>query len=430
VNLDAVSLDQALPDDVVANSSLGIFAYRNYPVFSLPWLRKRSLLFGIAIGLFSLLVLIGMWVGSQKIQSAIMSAAHFFIAFMVMASAGPSLATWVRYRRFAFSKERSGVVIAVLLGIVAGYGVDRWSSAYLEKTIVTRSSTGANVDEASGKLATSESGKIVVNSDLEKRAREPWLIAINGIFLIMIYGALGGGLALRAYFSEQRRLTASQHKRELNAMRLQKDEAALRLGVLQAQVEPHFLFNTLASLRSLVRQDPALAETMIDALVDHLRATIPKLRGDSAKLFSTLGQQIDICSSYLTLMQVRMGSRLSYEINVPIHFREYEFPPLMLISLVENAIKHGLETKAGTGHIEIRAEKIVTDTRDEKLQVSVLDNGLGLSAGLGGGLGLSNIREQLKVRFSDAATLSIATRPEGGTAANIEIPLLMNKENT
>jgi hypothetical protein len=430
VNSDAVSLDQALPDDVVASSRLSFFAYRNYPVFSLPWLKKRSLLFGIAIGLFSLLVLIGVWIGSQKIQPATMSAAHFFIAFMVMASAGPSLATWVRYRRFTLAKERSGVVIAVLLGIVAGYGVDQWSSAYLEKTIVTRASTGATVDEATGKIATSESGKIVVNRDLEKRAREPWVIAINGIFLVMIYGALGGGLALRAYFSEQRRLTSSQHKRELNAMRLQKDEAALRLGVLQAQIEPHFLFNTLASLRSLVRQDPTLAETTIDALVDHLRATIPKFRGDSGKLFSTLGQQLDICASYLTLMQVRMGRRLSFEINVPTHFREYEFPPLMLISLVENAIKHGLETKPGEGHVEIRAEKVITDARDEKLQVNVLDNGLGLSTGLGGGLGLSNIREQLKVRFADAAKLSIATRPEGGTIASIEIPLLVNKENT
>ena len=270
-----VSLDQALPDDV-ANRRQGLFSYQNYPVFSLPWLKKRSLLFGIAIGLVSLLVLIGVWIGSQKLPPAIMSAAHFFLAFMVMASAGPSLATWVRYRRFARSKERSGVVIAVMLGIVAGYGVDQWSSAYLEKTIITRGSAGTNVDEAAGKFATNESGKIVVNRDLEKRAREPWVIAINGIFLVMIYGALGGGFALRAYFSEQRRLTASQHQRELAAMRLQKDETALRLSLLQAQVEPHFLFNTLASLRSLVRQDPARAETTIDALVDHLRATFRK----------------------------------------------------------------------------------------------------------------------------------------------------------
>jgi sensor histidine kinase YesM len=245
----------------------------------------------------------------------------------------------------------------------------------------------------------------------------------------MIYGALGGGLALRAYFSEQHRLTASHHKRELAAMRLQKDETALRLGVLQAQVEPHFLFNTLASLRSLVRQDPALAETTIDALVDHLRATIPKMRDDTGKLASTLGQQLDICSSYLKLMQVRMGSRLSYEINVPTHFREYEFPPLMLISLVENAIKHGIETKPGEGSIQIHAEKIVTSAGEGKLKVSVLDNGPGLSAGLGGGLGLANIREQLKARFANAAKLDIGTHSTGGTIASVELPLSVNKDN-
>lgn len=429
MNSDAASLDQALPDDVVANSSLGIFAYRNYPVFSLPWLAKRSFLFSIAIGLFSLLVLLGVWVTSQKIQPAMLSAAHLFFGFMVMASAGPLLATWVRYRRFALSKERSGVVIAVLLGIVASYAADKWSSAYLEKTIVTRNSIGVAADKSTDKPTTNESGKIVIDRGLEKRAREPWLIAINGIVLVMIYGALGGGFALRAYFSEQRRLTASHHTRELAAMRLLKDETALRLGVLQAQVEPHFLFNTLASLRSLVRQDPALAETTIDALVDHLRATIPKMRDDTGKLASTLGQQLDICSSYLTLMQVRMGSRLSYTVSVPDSFRELEFPPLMLISLVENAIKHGIETKPGEGRIQIQAEKIVTDTREEKLKVSVLDNGAGLSAGLGGGLGLANIREQLKARFANAAKLDIGTHSAGGMIASIELPLSTSNED-
>ena len=429
MNSNPGSLDQALPDDVAANSSAGIFSYRNFAVFSVPWLKRRSLLFGVAIGLFSLLVFLGVWITLQKFQPAMLSAIHFFAGFMVMASAGPLLATWVRYRRFSLSRERTAVVIAVMLGLVASYAADQWSSAYLEKTITTRPRVSVTAEKNSDNTVAFDSGKIAIGSDLEKRSRTPWLRAINAIFLTLIYGALGGGLALRAYFSEQRRLTTSYHQRELAAMRLQKDETALRLSVLQAQVEPHFLFNTLASLRSLIRQDPALAETTIDALVEHLRATIPKLRDDTGKLASTLGQQLDICSSYLKLMQVRMGSRLSYTVSVPDSFRELEFPPLMLISLVENAIKHGVETKPGDAHIQIQAEKIVTDTQEEKLKVSVFDNGAGLSAGLGGGLGLANIREQLKARFDGAAKLDIGSHSAGGTLASIEIPLSMNKEN-
>jgi len=430
MNSNLGSLDQALPDDVAANSSAGIFSYRNFAVFSVPWLKKRSLLFGVAIGGFSLLVFLGVWITLQKFQPAMLSAVHFFAGFMVMASAGPLLATWVRYRRFSLSRERTAVVIAVMLGLLASYAADQWSSAYLEKTITTRSPASVSAEKNSDNIVAFDSGKIAIGSDLEKRSRTPWLRAINAIFLTLIYGALGGGLALRAYFSEQHRLTASRHKRELETLRLQKDETALRLGVLQAQVEPHFLFNTLASLRSLIRQDPALAETTIDALVDHLRATIPKMRDDTGKLASTLGQQLDICDSYLKLMQVRMGARLSYELTVPDNFRELEFPPLMLISLVENAIKHGIETKPGVGRIQIRAEKIITDAHEDKLKVSVLDNGPGLSAGLSGGLGLANIRAQLKARFDGSAKLDIATRLEGGTTASIELPLLISNFKT
>lgn len=421
----SASLNQALPSDV-ANSRLGLFSYRNYPVFSLPWLKRRSMLFGVAIMLYSLFVFVGMWLRSKNFQTGLFSTIHFFLGFMVMVSVGPSLATWVRYRRFRLSKERYAVVIAIMLGVVSSYFADQWSSGYLEK--VFEEQKFSSVDAKNGNVPGQD-----VTTRIDANGKKPpqglGALTVNVIWWLVVYGALGGGFALRAYFSEQRRLTESHHRRELAAMRLQKDETALRLSVLQAQVEPHFLFNTLASLRSLVRQDPALAETTIDALVDHLRATIPKMRDDTGKLASTLGQQLDICSSYLKLMQVRMGPRLTYVVSVPDSFREYEFPPLVLISLVENAIKHGIETKPGEGRIEIHGEKIVTVTHEEKLKVSVVDNGLGLSAGLGGGLGLANIRAQLKARFDVAAKLEISTRSEGGTIASIELPLLINREN-
>lgn len=422
MSVDSLQLNQALPDDVVVGGSSRIIAYRNYPVFSLPWLKKRSLLFAIVIGMFALPAGIGFWVMSQKLEIGLLTAVHFFLAFMVMATAGPACATWVRHRRFKIATERRAVVFAVLLGIVASYFADQWSSGYMERATApyignqTVNINSKGGEEIPGNVNIS---KVKVNQDLKKAKRLPWVLAINIVFLVMAYGSLGGGLALRSYFSEQRRLAESRHKRELNAMRLQKDESDLRLGVLQAQIEPHFLFNTLASLRSLIKQDPDRAETTLDALVDHLRATIPKLREQQGGLVSTLGQQLDICSSYLALMQVRMGSRLHYEIKALAEYRDLDFPPLMLISLVENAIKHGLETKRGDGHIVISVDK----PEAKRLRVSVSDDGAGLKAGLGGGLGLANIREQLSSRFGDAASLKIAALPEAGTIASIELPI-------
>ncbi len=423
---DALKLNQALPDDVVAGGTFRIIAYRNYPVFSLPWLKKRSLLFGIVIAMFALPVVIGLGAVSQKIELGLLAGLHFFLGFMVMATAGPALATWVRHRGFSISNERRGVVLAVLIGIVTSYFADRWSSGYVEKAMaphLNKQVVNVNSKDSGKKSGNLKVTKIQLNPEFEKAERSPLIITTNIVFLILVYGALGGGLALRAYFSEQRRLAESRHKRELDSMRLQKDESDLRLGVLQAQIEPHFLFNTLASLRSLIKQDPDRAELTLDALVDHLRATIPKLREQQGVLHSTLGQQLDICGSYLTLMQVRMGSRLNYEINATAEYRELDFPPLMLISLVENAIKHGLETKRGDGNIVITVEKPATN----RLRVSVSDDGVGLKAGLGGGLGLENIREQLAARFGDKATLTITAGPEAGTIATIELPVSDNK---
>ncbi|WP_146910358.1 sensor histidine kinase [Arenimonas daejeonensis] len=247
---------------------------------------------------------------------------------------------------------------------------------------------------------------------------KPVASVLRVILLATVYGLFGGGLALRAYFSEGRRFTDNRRRQELDALRTQKQQADLRLGLLQAQVEPHFLFNTLASVRALVRQDPAQAEATLDALVDHLRATIPKLRDGEAMLHSTLGQQLDICASYLALMKLRMGGRLSYAVEAEASLRQQAFPPLLLITLVENAIKHGIEPQPGPGRVEVRAS-----VKGERLVVSVVDDGAGLQPGLGSGVGLANVRDQLATRFGDRATLSLRGLPGRGAVAEIQLPL-------
>jgi len=249
----------------------------------------------------------------------------------------------------------------------------------------------------------------------------PMLVLLIMLWLLLIFSCLGGVIALRTYFGEQKRWRDAQREREMSKLRNEKNESDLRLTVLQAQVEPHFLFNTLASVHSLIRQDPARAEATVEALVDHLRATMPKLRAGIGKSASTLAEQIEVCESYLKVMQVRMGKRLSYAIDVPAALMRHPFPPLMLISLVENAIKHGIEPKPAGGNISITA---VAEDRgaSPQLAVSVIDDGVGLKPGLGSGVGLENIREQLLARYGAHGELSVRGRVAGGVSATIRVP--------
>ncbi len=169
-------------------------------------------------------------------------------------------------------------------------------------------------------------------------------------------------------------------------------------------------------MRSLVATDPARAASTIDALCDYLRSTLPSFR-EPGREEATLGKQIDICHRYLELMNVRMDGRVGIAIDAPEAVRALAFPPLTLISLVENAVKHGIEPKPGPGAIAIRA-----GLEDGVLQVAVEDDGVGLSPGeTSHGLGLANVRAQLRNRFGDDATLDIAARSQGGTRAVITL---------
>ena len=395
-------LRQKLPAEVLVGGNAVWSRYRQYPVFGLRWLLGRSLLFCGVIAVVAAFIGMGTGVVAQDVGVAVKVAITEFIVFSSMATLGPALATAVRHRAWPLSRERKAVVIAVLIGMVLSFFIDRLGSSYIEQLI----KPGL---EAAG---------LSVNPPTPPPLVKAIGLAINVAALVVIYGLFGGGLALRAYFSEHRRWDAHHHVRELNALESRVHEADLRLGVLQAQVEPHFLFNTLASVRALVRQDPAQAEATLDALVDFLRATIPKLREDRG-LHATLGQQLDLCSSYLALMQVRMGGRLTYDVRADEALRAAPFPPSLLITLVENAIKHGIEPRPGPGRIEIDA------VRDgDTLRVQVRDDGAGLQPGLSTGVGLANVREQLAARYGARAAFVLSPAAEGrGVCAEIRVPL-------
>jgi signal transduction histidine kinase len=200
---------------------------------------------------------------------------------------------------------------------------------------------------------------------------------------------------------------------------LQRQLLEARLQTMQAQVEPHFLFNTLASVDYLIETDPARASTMQKNLIQYLRAAMPQMRESATQL----GREVVLCQAYLEILKVRMEERLQVNIAVPDGLRSADFPPMMLQSMVENAIKHGLEPKAEGGSLSLTAEIV-----DGDLHVTVADTGLGFSASgastSGGGVGLSNIRERLQLLYAGRARLEITPNLPSGTRASIVVPYL------
>jgi len=209
-------------------------------------------------------------------------------------------------------------------------------------------------------------------------------------------------------------LKATQASERAQTEQLERTVLEARMQALQAQIEPHFLFNTLASVDQLIQTDPPRASRMQRSLIRYLRSALPDLREGRR---ATLGQQVDHCIAFLDIMAIRMEGRLQSDVRVPEGLKSAIFPSMMLPTLVENAIKHGLEPKAEGGRIEIGAE-----IADGQLAVHVTDNGMGFMPKSDAGVGLANIRERLKALYADRAELVIDVPADGGTRATIRIP--------
>lgn len=201
---------------------------------------------------------------------------------------------------------------------------------------------------------------------------------------------------------------AAQHE-------LERQAAEARLSLLQAQIEPHFLFNTLAHVRRLYRKHPAAGARAIDDLLAYLRVALPQVR----RTESTLGDEFAVVAAYLRLFQVRMGPRLVFRLDLPATLRALPFPPMVLVTLAENAIKHGLAPAELGGCIEVAAR-----IRDGRVEVAVADDGVGFGPDAGGcGVGLVNVRRQLAARFGAAASLVLEQRQSGGVIARLGLPM-------
>jgi two-component sensor histidine kinase len=396
------ALNEPLPPEVLRRHSRGVGSYKNYPAFSFPWLWRRTCIFGTIAIVLASLNLSSVYLLTRDAGVTGRTAPLAFGGFLLFVIGGPLLATVLRHYFAGARAERvlvlSAIVVGVLLSMMAQLGADAFSKEVILKHITER---GLPNPAAGIKIS-------------------PLAEGINRVAQLTLFFVLGGGLALRTYFQEQFRWHEHVQAREIDVLRAERDAAQRRLLILQAQVEPHFLFNTLASARSLIARDPARAEAAIDALVTYLRAILPRMRSSTGDQQSTLGDQVDLCRSYLDVVRVRMEDRLSYTIDVPANLRDRPFPPLILISLVENAIKHGVEPKPG--HCDVTISAGLRKDNPSQFEVVVADTGAGLKVGMGGGVGLSNIRAQLAALYGDHAGLSLESRPEEGVIARLHLP--------
>jgi sensor histidine kinase YesM len=199
---------------------------------------------------------------------------------------------------------------------------------------------------------------------------------------------------------------------------VERDAAEARLALLQSQLEPHMLFNTLANLRALIASDPLRAQTMLDQLIAFLRATL----GASRTTLHPLADELARLDDYLHLMQCRMGARLQARLDLPDDLAALPVPPLVLQPLVENAIKHGLEPHVAGGRLDVSAMREAGE-----LVLRVRDTGAGLSRASTGSshFGLQQVRERLVAMYGAAASLDLAAAADGdgGTLATIRMPM-------
>ncbi|NNG23299.1 sensor histidine kinase [Telluria aromaticivorans] len=256
-----------------------------------------------------------------------------------------------------------------------------------------------------------EAGSVTLICEPEGAAWTDWFLVDHGTNLENAEAIVR---AITRRVAERRR----GEKARVRQTATEKELTVAKLNLLHAQVEPHFLYNTLASAQVLTRTDPARADEMLGNLIQYLRHSLP--RTEDAP--STIGEELERARAYLDILKIRMGPRLQLQVDIPDALRGVLFPTMMLQTLVENAIKHGLEPKPGGGTVWILARQV-----DNAVAVTVADDGRGFTAEGGGtGVGLRNVRERLRLAYGSAASFSIVANFPSGVAATITVPNAVN----
>ena len=235
------------------------------------------------------------------------------------------------------------------------------------------------------------------------------------LFQMIILGLLFGSI-ISYFFVSRETISATKalvQEEKIKRLTSEKKFAETNLRLLQAQIEPHFLFNTLSNILSLSDTDPERGKSMLEDLIHYLRSSLSKTREKT----STIGHEVELIQAYINIFKVRMGDRLRYHIDVPDSIRDVPFPPMLVQPLVENAIKHGLEPRIEGGEISFSAEE-----EGGILRFEISDTGLGFNEDGEIGVGLSNVKERLQSLYGDKGRLILEENQPSGLKTIIEIP--------
>ena len=386
---------------------------QQYPIFSQTWYKYRVLSYLWPMALLAVFLGLSLFVIPESNAKFKLFLAIIFLLSSIATALmlGRGLAVLVAKRNWSERQISIGVVLAMIVGILVAIYLVHMEHGF-EKQF-----TNDYIQELKLKKQTDLA---IVDAD-ETYQNSPVISAVRYLILLLTFLWLGGTTDLIAYFRQRREMKNVIVEQRVALYQKERNEAELRLSVLASQVEPHFLFNTLSGVRSAILSDPQMGVAIIDNLVEYLRATIPQLRNDGSCSQVKLGSQMQAIRAYLGVIKFRIP-RLNFDVEFDPALSELFIPPLMLISLVENAVKHGIELKKGPVQIFVSAERAVLDNQ-EKLILTVRDDGLGFSAGASGsGIGLANIRERLKQLYQEHAGLTLETNDQGGVTARIILP--------
>lgn len=254
-----------------------------------------------------------------------------------------------------------------------------------------------------------------------------WLgeyFGISGMLPVLLMGLLFSGMCYFYFHSREKEAIAQRELESIKRENAEQERALLlsQLKQMQSQIEPHFLFNTLANISALMSQDVDKAKQMLDQLTALLRATLKSSREEH----TNVENEVALIDAYLGIQKIRLGERLSYKIAVQDGLERTELPPMMLQPLVENAIVHGIEPKREGGEVSllIKQEK-------QQLQIEVKDTGVGLnhvSNHSGSGIGLSNLKQRVDALFSGKGLVSISESAEGGVSVRLSWPIISKEQ--
>jgi sensor histidine kinase YesM len=264
---------------------------------------------------------------------------------------------------------------------------------------------------AGGTLIGLNVGSFVLRRFFSVAVEGPEKSLLQAIILCIAFGGV-----ISYFFYTKSRLSVTREliqQERIKRLSSEKEALEARLRLLQAQIEPHFLFNTLSNVLSLIDRDPVKGKSMLTDLIHYLRTSLSRTLPDR----TTLDQEMEIIRAYLNIQKVRMGERLRFTIEVPDASRLHPFPPMLLQPLVENAVKHGLEPQMEGGEIIIKAAE-----KDGYMRIEVTDTGPGFSSFQKTGVGIANVRERIQLLYGEKGRLLLEENQPHGLRAAIEVP--------